>query len=209
MSRSLVSPARFSDSVGSFDTSYRWCSPRCPPPPAQNGSRSPGANGWRITGMSVPGIVSSQARPSGFGNRMKSANAGGTGIVVQRFDHIDSGKLSASGARAYLRRPSVTCTQLPNTPPIAQSRIDVGLAGEQRHHRSAVGAMRRFDTEDVGDRGVEVDVGGERVDVARRHDRASGRTAACGRAARTAGRPACPRCRRRLSPDGPSPSSPR
>ena len=36
-----------------------------------------------------------------------------SGIVDQRFDHIASGKLPATGARAYLRRPSVTCTQLP------------------------------------------------------------------------------------------------
>ena len=43
-------------------------------------------------------------------------------MVDQRFDHMASGKPSPSGARAYLRRPSVTCTQLPYTPPIAHSR---------------------------------------------------------------------------------------
>ncbi len=46
-------------------------------------------------------------------------------MVDQRFDHIDSGTLSATGARAYLRRPSVTCTQLPQTPPSAHGRIVV------------------------------------------------------------------------------------
>ena len=114
----------------------------------------PAANGWRITGMSMPGMRSSQARSSGFGSVMKSANAGGTGIVDHRFDHIDSGKLSPSGARAYLRRPSVTCTQLPNTPPIAQSRTEVASpVSSGTSDRPCVRCAGR-DAEHVGDRGV-------------------------------------------------------
>ena len=50
--------------------------------------------------------------------------ATGRGMVDHRFDHIDRGKPSPSGARAYLWRPSVTWTQLPKTPPMAQSRTD-------------------------------------------------------------------------------------
>ena len=44
-------------------------------------------------------------------------------MVDQRFDHIDSGKFDSIALRAYLRWPSVTCTQLPKTPPIAHSRV--------------------------------------------------------------------------------------
>jgi hypothetical protein len=79
----------------------------------QNGTVSPGSNGWRITGTSEPGIVSSQARASGLGNAMNCSRPVWAGIVDHRFDHIDSGTLSPTGARAYFRRPSVTCTQLP------------------------------------------------------------------------------------------------
>ena len=43
-------------------------------------------------------------------------------MVDQRLDHMDSGKFCPSAPRAYLRRPSVTCTQFPNTPPIAHGR---------------------------------------------------------------------------------------
>ena len=43
-------------------------------------------------------------------------------MVDQRLDHIDKGKLSPTEPRAYLRRPSVTCTQFPYTPPMAHSR---------------------------------------------------------------------------------------
>ena len=47
-----------------------------------------------------------------------------TGIVDHRFDHIDSGRLlSLVGPRAYFRFPSSTCTQRPNTPASAKSRM--------------------------------------------------------------------------------------
>ena len=37
------------------------------------------------------------------------------------------------------------------------------VAGHERHERATVGAMRRRDAEDVGDRGVQVDARGQRV----------------------------------------------
>ena len=87
---------------------------------AQKGSRSPGPNGWRITGTDEPGMNANSARSSGGGSGPNPATC--KGMVDQRFDHIDSGRLPSTGARAYLRRPSVTCTQLPHTPPSAHSR---------------------------------------------------------------------------------------
>ena len=54
-----------------------------------------------------------------------------SGIVDQRFDQTASGRLPSTGARAYLRRPSVTCTQLPHTPPIAHSRPVPGEGGRE------------------------------------------------------------------------------
>ena len=45
-------------------------------------------------------------------------------MVDQRFDHIDSGKLLSTGGPGVLAVPSVTWTQLPKTPPIAQSRTE-------------------------------------------------------------------------------------
>ena len=65
-----------------------------------------------MTGTSEPGMKSSRARRSGGGSRTASSSPC-TGMVDQRFDHMDRGKLSPSAPRAYLRRPSVTCTQLP------------------------------------------------------------------------------------------------
>ena len=167
------------------------------PPPAQNGSRSPARTAGGSPARRCRACV--EPRPARRARGKRRSGTPCTGIVDHRFDHIDSGKLSPPGPRAYLRVPSVTCTQLPYTPPIAHSRIDVGVAGEQRHERPAVGAVLGVDAEHVGERGVEVDGGRQRVARRRRRRRpASGRAAACGRAARTAGRPACPRCRRPL-----------
>ena len=65
--------------------------------PAQNGSMSPGSNGWRITGHVEPGMRSSAARSSG--RRQAQLGEPCTGIVDQRFDHIDSGTVVARRAR--------------------------------------------------------------------------------------------------------------
>ena len=67
---------------------------------------------------------SSTARSSGAGSR--SSGSACTGIVDQRFDHIDSGDVVADRARARTsRRPSMTCTSRPQTPaerPLADRR---------------------------------------------------------------------------------------
>ena len=70
--------------------------------PTQNGSRSPGSNGWRITGIVEPGIRSSAARSSGAGRLDQPVTW--TGMVDQRFDHIDSGNRSPTGAAGVLAR---------------------------------------------------------------------------------------------------------
>ena len=75
-----------------------------------------------MTGTVVPGMLSSTARSSGAGNSSKPAML--TGMVDQRFDHMDSGKLSPDDDRAYLVVPSVTWTHLPYMPPMAQSRTE-------------------------------------------------------------------------------------
>jgi len=66
-------------------------------PEGPDGKRSPGRNGWRMTGTLEPGMRSSTARSSGFGKATSKAAC--TGMVDQRFDHIDSGALSCTGER--------------------------------------------------------------------------------------------------------------
>src|SRR5690349_17769557 len=76
-----------------------------------------------MTGTSLPGARSSHARESGRGRRA-SGNAR-IGIVDQRFDHIDNGRLPRTGVRAYVRVASATCTSRPHTPHNAHSRTPV------------------------------------------------------------------------------------
>ena len=140
----------------------------------------------------MPGMWSSTARPSGRGRR-RSGNAG-TGIVDHRFDHIDSGWLVATGARAYFRRPSVTCTSRPHTPVSAQSRTEVGAPSSSGTSEWPWVRCGTVDAEHVGKRREQVDGGGERVDDAGVDARATRRAAACGRAARRPAPRACPRC---------------
>ena len=65
--------------------------------PSTAGRRS-GRRAGGSPGRRCPGTWSSEARPSGRGSR-RSGKAR-TGIVDQRFDHIDSGRFPSTGARA-------------------------------------------------------------------------------------------------------------
>ena len=96
--------------VGSTSRSKRWWS-STQPRPTQNGSRSPGSKGWRMTGHvgARHEVEPGPAVGPGQAGRRRSCS----GIVDQRFDHIASGKFDSTAPRAYLRVPSVTCTQLP------------------------------------------------------------------------------------------------
>ena len=57
--------------------------------------------------------ASGRARPARRAAAARRGPCTCVGIVLQRLLHMLSGRLSVAGARAYLRRPSVTCTQLP------------------------------------------------------------------------------------------------
>ena len=76
-----------------------------------------------MTGMSVPGHGVEHG--PAVGRRQPSSPASAAAWSTSGSTTSTAGTLSPTGARAYLRRPSVTWTQLPQTPPIAQSRIVV------------------------------------------------------------------------------------
>ena len=168
ISASVDSPRRFSRSSGSTSRSYRWWRPRFLAPTPRTAARHRLRTAGGSPARREPGMRSSIARSSGFGQLAVVLEALCTGIVDQRFDHIDSGKLSPTGARAYLRRPSVTCTQLPQTPPMRP------VADRRRPRRRAAARSERpcvrcarLDAEHVGERGVQIDVRGQRVDTCR------------------------------------------
>ena len=94
------------------------------PPLTQNGSASPARERLADHGHGAAGhaVEHTPGRRAAAARRCPSR---GPASCSSGCSTCCSGKLSPSGARAYLRRPSVTCTQLPNTPPIAQSRTEV------------------------------------------------------------------------------------
>ena len=134
--------------VGSTSRSKKWCS-STHVVPTQNGSASPGSNGWRMTGTSEPGMKSSRARRSGGASRFGKPCSG---IVDHRFDHIDSGKLSPD------RRRGRTCGAVGDLHPVAVDPADRPVAHRRRRARRAAAratgrgcACSAVDAEHVGD----------------------------------------------------------
>ena len=120
-------------------------------------------------------MKSRPARRSGLGHGMKLARSSWAGMVDHRLDHMDNGRLSPTGA------PRILVPTVGDLHPVPEHATDRpvtnarGLVGQQWNQRLAMGAMFELHAEGIGDGGVQIDVRGERIDLA-----AAGSTLASG-----------------------------
>ena len=84
-------------------------------------------------------------------------------MVDQRFDHIDSGKFSLSASAGVLAAPVGHLHPVAVHPAEGPLPHPVHFATQERGQRGAVLDAPRHDAEDVGNGGVQVNIGGERA----------------------------------------------